>query len=97
MSKKIQLTDIESIPTYFKFNGDYFKLNKDTYIKVSKCSYGYDIQTFETEDLEYYILEIVEPITKAEFVAYCNKAYKAITGFKHVEELWKDEEGDTHE
>ena len=98
MSKKITLTfEKESTPKYFKWSNRVIRVDKDTFIQISKHTSGYDIETNPMASFDYLYNQEVEPITKAEFVAHCNKAYKAITGFRHVEDLWVDEEGDAHE
>jgi len=96
MSKKITLTE-NNVPKYFRTEERFFKVEEKTYTQITSFSYGYDIDTYLRSSLSYWFGEKVEPITKAEFVAHCNKAYKAITGFKHVEDLWVDKEGDAHE
>lgn len=96
MSKKITLTK-NNVPKYFKWDDKVHRVDEKTYIEIFKHHLGFDISTHDIRNLSHYMDEEVEIITKSEFVAYCNKAYKAITGFKHVEDLWVDEEGDAHE
>lgn len=94
--KKVIIENIETCPKYFKFGESIFRVNKETITIVSYYDYGYDIHTFNIDSLGNYRGSLVEPITKAEFAIELNKAYAKISGFKHIEELWKDEEADTH-
>lgn len=94
--KTIKITDIETCPKYFIFGKETIRVNKETITMVTYYSDGYDIQTFYISALGNYRGSLVEPITKSEFAIELNKAYAKISGFKHIEELWKDEEADTH-
>lgn len=94
--KKVIIENIETCPKYFIFDNEEHRINKNTFTQIRHFSYGDDIQTFEIKSLRYYVGEKVQPITKAEFAIELNKAYAKISGFKHIEELWKDEEADTH-
>lgn len=84
------------VPNYFKNGIDYCRLNNDgTFFTVRK-HYGEDDYWLMAKHTFLDTTKPFEKISKGEFVAYCNKAFKSITGFKHVEELWEDEEADTH-
>jgi len=85
------------LPKYFKNDNDYCRVNNDETIFIVRKHYKENDFWLMAKSTMINTNKPIEKISKAEFVAYCNKAYKAITGFRHVEELWKDEEGDAHE
>ena len=94
--KKVIIENIETCPKYFKW-GDYTtRINTDTFTSIFNFGYGIDITTFKKDSLDNFLGEEVQPITKAEFAIELNKAYAKISGFKHIEDKWKDEEADTH-
>lgn len=98
---KIKITKLEEqlieVPKYFTLENNYCRVNNDeTFFVVRKHYKENDFSMLAKETNLDFDKPIVK-ISKSEFVAHCNKAYKAITGFKHVEDLWVDKEGDAHE
>ena len=94
--KTVIIENIETCPKYFIFDDCAFRISGKSFIRLAHYDFGDDIQTFAISSFSHYIGEEAEPITKAEFAIELNKAYAKISGFKHIEELWEDEEADTH-
>ena len=94
---KTIITDISTCPRYFKWGSDFVRVisEKQLITRIINFENG-DVDINTERFISAYLGEEVEPITKAEFAIELNKAYAKISGFKHIEELWKDEEADTH-